>query len=73
MLLQFVIDEYASKQPGRKSPEIEVPAATPDPSEADEAPHSDFGKLIVSGAMGDACTTSSADAALLVYAGKADN
>jgi hypothetical protein len=72
MLLQFVIDEYASKQPGSKSRESEVPAPTPNPSEAADVPQSDFGKLIISGAVGDACTTSSADTALLVYAGKVD-
>jgi hypothetical protein len=70
MLLQFVIDEYASKQPGSKSPESEVPATNS--SEADDVPRSDFGKLIIGGAVGDVCTTSSADTALLVYAGKAD-
>jgi hypothetical protein len=70
MLLQFVIDEYACKQPGSKLPETELP--TPNSSEVDSVPQSDFGKLIISGALDDAEMTSPSDAALLAYAGDAD-
>ena len=70
MLLHFIIDEYASKQPGSKSAQSEV--IVPSSSETDDTPQSDFGKLVISGAVGDAEMTSSADAALLAYAGKAD-
>lgn len=75
MLLHFIIDEYASKQPGSKSAQSEVivpsSSGTARPL-AHDTPQSDFGKLIISGAVGDAEMTSSADAALLAYAGKAD-
>jgi hypothetical protein len=70
MLLHFIIDEYASKQPGSKSAQSEV--IVPSSSETDDTLQSDFGKLIISGAVGDAEKMSSADAALLAYAGKAD-
>jgi hypothetical protein len=70
MLLQYVINEFACKRPGSKSPETEIP--TPNSSEVDSVPQSDFGKLILSGAVDDAEMTSPSDAALLAYTGNAD-
>jgi hypothetical protein len=75
MLLQYILDEYASKKPRRMKKEVEVippepsdsPAASPQTTST--APQSDFGKLIIRGAVGENTAVSSTDTALLVYTG----
>jgi hypothetical protein len=76
MLLQYVLDEYASKNPRKMKREInevippepsESPAASPQTTST--APQSDFGKLIIRGAVGENTAVSTTDTALLVYTG----
>jgi hypothetical protein len=75
MLLQFILDEYASKQPGSLKPESEVlaphpsDAPTTSPHGTSSAPQSDFGKLIIGGAVAENTSRFPANSALLVYTG----
>jgi hypothetical protein len=76
MLLQYVLEEYASKNP-RKMKKVLNEVIPPEPSDSpaaspqtsSTAPQSDFGKLIVRGAVGENTAVSSTDMALLVYTG----
>lgn len=75
MLLQFILDEYASKHPGTIKPETENLAQDPSdaavagPHGTSSAPQSDFGKLIIRGTGGENTANTSTDSALLVYTG----
>jgi hypothetical protein len=71
MLLQFILDEYASKQPGSVKQEREVLAPSAGPHGTSSAPQSDFGKLIIGGAVAENTLRSYANSALLVYTGDA--
>ena len=69
MLLQYILDEYASKAPCSMKPENEMLPEGPGLRGASSAPQSDFGKLIIREVVGGDAAVPPADTALLVYAG----